>query len=64
MNAKSTETKVNELAAQVLPESMLASFITLPLKSKLVGIAFFAKIDENEPMMNAALKTLRYMERR
>jgi hypothetical protein len=53
------ETKVNELAEQVIPAAMLESFLALDLNAKLTGIAVFAHLAGDKNMMSVALAALK-----
>jgi hypothetical protein len=56
------ENKVNKLAGQVIPKEWLTSFLELDLKAKLVGIATFAKMGNDQEVANFALKAINYIE--
>ena len=55
-------TKAAELASAVMSADMLESFLALPLKSQLVGIATFAHIGGDVEVRNAAMAIMAEME--
>lgn len=53
-----TEIRINELAAQVIPAAALESFKALDLRAKLTGIATFAHIAGDAAVRDEALRVL------
>ena len=53
------ERKITELAGQVLDGSRLGSFLDLPLKSKIIGIAVFAQVGNDPAVVAQMMKALK-----
>ena len=52
------ERKITELAAEALPDKYLVSFLALPLKAKLIGLAVLAHIGDDPAVRAQMLKAL------
>lgn len=60
MSELQAETWVSERAERVLSGEILASFLALPLKDRLIGIATFAHIGGDTEMRDAALEIAKH----
>lgn len=47
------ETKINNLAAEIIPSARLASFCALPLHQRIYGLQVFAAIGNDSEMLRA-----------
>jgi hypothetical protein len=56
------ENKVNELSQKVIPEYFLQSFLELPLKDRLVGLATFAHISKEKEVYDMCQYALKIVK--